>query len=121
MAKKIPESEMIGKKFGKLTVTSKGEKRKSGQYWLCRCDCGNEKEVRGDHLRSGHIKRCSHCTKIEIGPKTSIYKTHDGQRFIFDTDDYEIVSAYSWSINKNGYPMAHSKACLLYTSDAADD
>lgn len=74
MAKKIPESEMIGKKFGKLTVTSKGEKRKSGQYWLCRCDCGNEKEVRGDHLRSGHIKRCSHCTKIEIGPKTSIYK-----------------------------------------------
>lgn len=27
-------------------------------YWHCKCTCGNETDVRGDSLRSGHIRSC---------------------------------------------------------------
>ncbi len=30
-------------RFGRWTVIEKAETEKSGSYWKCRCDCGNEK------------------------------------------------------------------------------
>ena len=28
------------------------------RYWLCKCDCGNEKVVEESHLKNGHTKSC---------------------------------------------------------------
>lgn len=50
---------MIGKRFGKLTVTAASERHR---YFKCICDCGKEKEVRIDHLTSGATKTCG-CSK----------------------------------------------------------
>ncbi len=37
--------DFTGEKFGYLTVLKRGSKSKSGSYkWICRCECGNEKE-----------------------------------------------------------------------------
>lgn len=33
--------------------------------WLCKCDCGTEKIIRGDNLRSGHNKSCG-CFSREV-------------------------------------------------------
>ena len=65
---------MIGKKFGRLTVES-GPIHKSRRYWLCKCDCGNEKLilVRQDLLYGGLIKSCG-CYHRETTSKIS--KTH---------------------------------------------
>lgn len=53
---------LIGKRFGKWTVLNLS---KSGRhtFWSCRCDCGNEKEVRADVLRTGLSQSCGlgHC------------------------------------------------------------
>lgn len=51
MTKRI---NLIGQKFGRLTVTKYVGKRK----WECRCDCGKNTTVRGDHLREGHTMSC---------------------------------------------------------------
>lgn len=51
-----------GKKYGKLTVIKRVVNRRTQAYWLCRCDCGNESEVAGRHLRLGNTKSCGHCT-----------------------------------------------------------
>ena len=52
--------EMIGKKFGLLTVIAKDENKTTKQniYWICQCDCGNLKSVRGTSLRAGETKSC---------------------------------------------------------------
>lgn len=50
---RISKENMIGKKFGKLTVLERSPKKsKNGQlYWICECDCGNIIEVQGHSLR----------------------------------------------------------------------
>ena len=55
--------DLVGQKFGKLTAIKRVEDYISpkGQHkaqWLCKCDCGNEKVVAGDRLKSGRVKSC---------------------------------------------------------------
>ena len=51
--------DIIGAKFGKLTVIKRAPNRNTRQsWWLCRCECGNEKEIRGLKLVRGHTKSC---------------------------------------------------------------
>lgn len=54
--------DITDKRFGSLTVLNLDYKKKSKwgsrTYWLCKCDCGNEKSVRKDHLTSGGTKSC---------------------------------------------------------------
>ena len=35
--------------------------------WLCKCECGTEKNYRGSHLRSGHTKSCGCLNKYPFG------------------------------------------------------
>lgn len=52
---------LIGQKFGRLTVigkSSKTDKNGYGYFWICQCDCGNSADVKHYHLISGHTKSC---------------------------------------------------------------
>jgi hypothetical protein len=53
-----PFIEMIGKKFGRLTVLKLTVQSKQGSYYRCICDCGREIETRGMSLRNGHTTSC---------------------------------------------------------------
>lgn len=60
----------IGQKFGRLTVVKRIENRKSGHSaWLCKCDCGNYKEVTTCHLKDNHTKSCG-CLKNKYNAKS---------------------------------------------------
>lgn len=50
--------DLTGRRFGRLTVTDAAERTGRRITWLCICACGNEKVVRGDHLKSGHTASC---------------------------------------------------------------
>lgn len=54
--------DITGQRFGRLIVLSYSGSG-SGSRWLCRCDCGTEKEVSGSHLRSGKTKGCG-CVRV---------------------------------------------------------
>lgn len=58
--------DMVGMRFGKLTVLKEAYTRKSKHYWLCRCDCGNEKIVEEYHLKSGRTKSCGCLRKQKL-------------------------------------------------------
>ena len=38
--------DIVGKKFGKLTVIAFDKKQGSMSKWICKCDCGNIQSVR---------------------------------------------------------------------------
>lgn len=54
---------LIGKRFGKLTVLSRdadyvSPKNAHVPKWICQCDCGNVKSVLSNRLRQGKILSC---------------------------------------------------------------
>ena len=54
----MSKHNLINKRFGKLVVIAKAKSRNGRGYWLCKCDCGNEMEVRTDGLTTGNTKSC---------------------------------------------------------------
>jgi hypothetical protein len=64
MGKRI---DLTGQRFGRWQVLEIVGYKK-GVYWLCRCDCGNVKEVRSDRLRDGRSTSCG-CFKNEVTAK----------------------------------------------------
>ena len=58
------KSIQIGNKYGKLTVIDylglrKQKSRDKNESWyLCKCECGNEKEIRGNDLVTGGVISC---------------------------------------------------------------
>lgn len=85
--------DLIGKKFGRLATAKWVKKDKRGNsYWLCRCDCGKEIIVRGDHLKGGDIRSCG-CLRTELTVKRSTKHgcCKDGKRdIIYSSWDHMI-------------------------------
>lgn len=72
------KNNLVGKHFNRLVVigldTNRTEEKRKA-YWLCKCDCGNTKSVRGDSLIDGSIKSCG-CLKREQDKINLIACTH---------------------------------------------
>lgn len=120
---------IVGQKFGRLTVLKYVESKSEDSMFLCRCDCGNEKIIRGTHLKNGKILSCG-CLLKEIDSElhtthgkanTRIYSIYRGLfqrcynknkhayknyggRGIRVCDEWlnDFMSFYNWAIN-NGY------------------
>lgn len=67
MRKKL---DLKGKKFGRLLVVEEVIDKKRSR-WKCVCECGNEIEARGSHLKDGNIRSCG-CFRKERGVETNI-------------------------------------------------
>lgn len=66
------KEELVGKTFGKLTVESVSDtKRSNGErMYNCVCECGNGKVVAGSSLKTGHTTSCG-CMKGKRNAETS--------------------------------------------------
>jgi len=56
-------TDLVGKKYGKLTVLARAPNPHTahsyrGVYWLCRCDCGRERIVAARYLQRGETLAC---------------------------------------------------------------
>lgn len=47
-----------GDRFGKLTLMKYVGHRRRQAFWICACECGQQKEIRLDHLLSGSTRSC---------------------------------------------------------------
>jgi len=60
----------VGNKYGRWTVISLAEGHVLGQVsWVCRCECGEEKTVRGVSLRRGGSKSCGCLQKEQVSAR----------------------------------------------------
>lgn len=63
--------ELAGQVFGRWTVIAEAAPRRNangevhGSYWLCRCECGTEREVVAGNLRKGLTTSCG-CRNREV-------------------------------------------------------
>lgn len=122
-AEKI-EEKFENRRFGYLTVIERDpSKHKSHVYYKCRCDCGREKSIRKDSLKSGLSLSCgnSDCQYYKKNIRTSLHKknkglnrydlsggygvgyTSKGEQFYFDIEDYTKIKDYIWYIDHRGY------------------
>lgn len=119
---KIRKKEnIIGRKFGKLTVIEECEKRDKAHHCFikCKCDCGKIIIVREDAVKSGNTNSCG-CWKHKMSYTRlyAIYKhmknrchnrnniryKHYGGRGIKICDEWlnDFMAFYEWAY-KNGY------------------
>lgn len=72
---------MEGMVFGDLTVVRQAASRGYLKYYLCRCSCGNEKDVRASALRCGHTKSCGCKQQMGVAVGGNPRRSIAGERF----------------------------------------
>jgi hypothetical protein len=107
-------NDLTGQKFGRLTVLYRAEDYidKNGRnkiMWHCRCECGNEKDIRGSNLTFGSTKSCG-CLSKEGTPRIdkSLRQYDKNDNVIGKVCSYckrmlPIDNYYKSSINADGY------------------
>ena len=67
--------DLTAQKFGRLTVLRRDETKPRGHgkpvYWICECDCGTLKSVKGSHLKDGSIQSCGCLHKEKVSKQFS--------------------------------------------------
>ncbi len=79
--------EMVGKKFGRLTVVALDRLENHKTYWKCVCDCGLTVVAVGNNLRSGNTSSCG-CLRRETasarGKKNTVHgEGHDNKTRLY--------------------------------------
>lgn len=59
-AKGVKPMDITGRRYGRLVAIKRDLERSSnkGNFWICKCDCGNITSVRIGDLNSGNTKSC---------------------------------------------------------------
>lgn len=57
---------LIGQRFGLLTVIEQAESNREHSCWVCKCDCGNIKTVNSVELKNGDTLSCG-CLRSSFG------------------------------------------------------
>jgi len=60
--------DRTGQVFGRLTVTGRAPNKNGRTMWSCICTCGNEKAIRGEHLKNKASTSCG-CFHVELKTK----------------------------------------------------
>lgn len=116
--------DLTGKRFGRLIVIKRAtDKDYNRPHWVCKCSCGNPKEVivAGHNLKDGHVSSCGclrseltvihnqnmgdkirckkrKCNDYDMSGSFGVGHLQNNETFLFDLDDYEVISKYYWVI-----------------------
>lgn len=108
--------DLTGYHFGKFTVIKQVEKpqhiKNRGRYWLCKCDCGNERIISTKDINRKLYISCGECIQYntyDLSGEYGIGYTSKGEKFYFDLEDYDLIKEYSWSKTSLGYLIAYIK------------
>lgn len=69
--------DLTGQRIGRLTVIKRCDKPEDNRVkWLCKCDCGNYKEIFGNNLTRNHTLSCGCIQKEKASLWLKSQKTH---------------------------------------------
>jgi|ERR1039458_2132838 hypothetical protein len=104
--------DLTGQRFNKLVVLKYIGKVQSGQSrWLCLCDCGNEHEAVGSHLKTGNIKSCG-C--LAVGEPRKLASIRHGWSNTPEYDSYHAAKKRCNPKNAEKYPDYAGRGIKFY-------
>jgi hypothetical protein len=83
--RRFPDS-LIGLKFGRLLAVEQADRDKSGQRWLCSCECGTAKIIQRCALVSGVTLSCGCLNREKTAARGKLNATHG----MSNTETYSI-------------------------------
>lgn len=92
-------NDVVGKRFGRLTVLKRSGVRGKNAEYLCKCDCGNTCKVLRESLLSGSTQSCG-CLKKEAFDSEQL---HESAGFIDGTCVSMFANAKLSSANTSGF------------------
>ena len=100
-------NNLVGQKFGKLTVIDYVGKIGGKCSWLCVCKCGEHVVKTSFQLHKNKLLACDICNhNITFEKKESYYKCMiqgTDNYFYIDIDDFEKIKNHNWNIKEDGY------------------
>ena len=103
---------LIGQRFGLLTVIGKSSKRgaSGAVYWICKCDCGNIKEIQGNNLKRKDENRtiscgCAHKSFGELKISETLNENNILYRFQYNFPDFAKYHHYDFALLSNNRPV----------------
>lgn len=108
--------DIIGEKYGNLTVLERVEDINEDTAWLCECICGNKEIFRTEDLRSPKFNgKCSMCPKnlYEFIDNYVIGTDINNNKYYIDIIDFEKIKTHSWCIAEDDYVIAKINKCNL--------
>ena len=68
-----PKHNLIGQRFGKLTVVKQSPSHQGRSMWLCNCDCGNKKVIMGHSIKTCKTMSCGSCASFTANMEPARY------------------------------------------------
>jgi len=105
---------LIGQKFGRLTVIERAENDKFGRaQWLCKCDCGNTCVVLGKSLRRGLTQSCGCIHSEMVASRNKENATH-GMRGSKFYKKWTSLKSRCFNPNATGYERYGGRGITMY-------
>ena len=88
-------NDLTGRKFGRLTAIKRNGLNKFRQIlWLCKCECGKNKDILAQHLLIGATKSCGCLSKEAPNNKMRLSLGLSNMR--------NLITAYKYGAKKRG-------------------
>ena len=103
--------DLVGEKYGRLTVVGFDRIQNHKTYWHCVCDCGLTVIATGNNLRSGNTKSCG-CLQREKAAQTGKRNAKHGESHDNRTRLYSIwcgMRQRCENPNRDAYPLYGGK------------
>ena len=107
--------DLVGQKFGRLTVVEFVKLENHKTFWKCVCDCGMTVIAKGNNLRSGNTKSCG-CLHREMIQKQGYANRKHGESHSHRTRLYTIwcgMRQRCTNPNREAYPLYGGKGVTI--------
>lgn len=123
--------DISGEKYGRLTAIKRNGYLNGKTAWLCRCECGNEKTITLNSLRTGNTKSCG-CLLLQEGktkdrsyfvwqhmmsrcynPKTERYPNYGGRGITVCESWHDYWNFRKWAYSSGYDPTAPTRQCTI--------
>lgn len=114
--------DITGEKYGKLTAVKRFDGGGRHTYWQFVCDCGTDKAIKLDHVRSGRVVSCG-CHRASVTSARSITHGHSiGRKESRELSSYNSAKSRCQNPNDEKYPNYGARGirmCDAWANDAS--